>query len=69
MRAVRTVTGVAEGGFERPENRTRDAEVPGRAVNVKDVSALGATPGYFQAWGMRLRQGRWFDASEFQGSA
>jgi putative ABC transport system permease protein len=36
---------------------------PGRAASF--VSFRGITPGYFQAVGIRLKEGRWLDAGEF----
>jgi putative ABC transport system permease protein len=65
VRAIRAVTGVREAGFERSVSRTRDVEVVDRAVDTKEISALGVTAGYFEAWGMHLQQGRWFEAGEF----
>ncbi|MEO6223805.1 MAG: ABC transporter permease, partial [Vicinamibacterales bacterium] len=65
VRAIRTVSGVREAGFERSVSRARDVEVVDRAVDTKDISANGVTLGYFEAWGMHLRQGRWFEAAEF----
>jgi hypothetical protein len=32
------------------------------------MSALAVTSGYFEAWGMRMRQGRWFEPAEFLDS-
>jgi hypothetical protein len=69
LRAIRTVTGVRDAGFERPVSRARDVEVADRAVDTKAISALGVTAGYFEAWGMHIRQGRWFEAAEFLDSA
>ncbi len=45
VRAVRGVTGVREAGFERSVSRTRDVEVVDRAVDTKEISALGVTAG------------------------
>lgn len=67
--AVRSVAGVAHAAFESPANTTRDIEVHGRSVDTKAMPARAVTPGYFEAWGMRLRQGRWFEAAEFHDAA
>jgi hypothetical protein len=65
VNAVRVTSGVVHAGFERSANMTRDVEVPERAIETKDMQALAVTPGYFEAWGMHLRQGRWFESAEF----
>lgn len=43
-------------------------EVPERALDPKGVDAVRVTAGYFEAWNLRLRSGRWFSEREFRSA-
>lgn len=66
VHAIRSVRGVAAAGLETTEIPIREVEIPSRAVDTKEMRAVGVSAGYLEAWGMVLRKGRWFDAGEFQ---
>jgi putative ABC transport system permease protein len=66
LEAVRAVGGIQVAAFERPAQTARDISVPGVALDLKQNSAYSVTEGYFEAWGMRMHSGRWFEPGEFQ---
>jgi putative ABC transport system permease protein len=68
VRVMRDVPGVKAAGIHRLFSVRGAIEVPGRAVNTKPFGASSATEGYFEAWGLQLRRGRWFTPQEFAGS-
>jgi predicted permease len=43
-------------------------DIPGRAFDGRRVGASIALMGYFETWGMRLHEGRWFAPREFAGA-
>ncbi|HET9272110.1 MAG TPA: ABC transporter permease, partial [Vicinamibacterales bacterium] len=66
IEAIRGVNGVRAAATERLFS-VRDIEIPGVAIDPRTMSASGATEGYFEAWNLRLRRGRWFTAAELMG--
>jgi predicted permease len=66
IEAIRSVTGIRAAGTERLFS-VRDVEIPGVAIDPRTMSASGATEGYFEAWNLRLRRGRWFTPAELAG--
>src|SRR5262249_42473054 len=62
--AVAAVPGVRASGPNALASLT-GLEVPGVALDPKQLAAQAATPGYFEARGLRLQQGRWFSGTEF----
>ena len=65
--AVRAVAGVRAAGLETVRVPDDEVSVPGRAIKASAVSTSGISDGLFEAWGMKLRNGRWFDTSAFAG--
>jgi predicted permease len=43
-------------------------EIPGQSIDPKSVAAVAVTPGYFEAWQLRLTAGRWFESREFSAA-
>lgn len=66
IEAIRGVNGVRAAATERLFS-IRDIEIPGVAIDPRTTSASGATDGYFEAWNLRLRRGRWFTHAELTG--
>jgi hypothetical protein len=66
--AVRALPDVRAAGASRLAT-VRGVEVPGRSLDPKLITARGASPGYGEVWGVRLRGGRWFDSQEQHGDA
>jgi predicted permease len=64
-RAVAGVAGVRAAGPYQFES-VRGVEVPGRAIDPKSVQASVTSPGYFEAWSLKLTTGRWFTPDEFR---
>lgn len=63
--ALRQTPGVrAAGTFDRTTVR-ETVDIPGHAIDPKSLSAAAVSPGYFEAWQLRLTAGRWFEAREF----
>ena len=67
LHAIRAVAGVRAAGLETIRLRDQPISVPGRTIETKGVSTLGISAGLFEAWGMKLRSGRWFEPGEFTG--
>lgn len=57
--SVRAVPGIVAAGLDTVP-ASAPTEVPGRSLNPRELRAERVPSGYFAAWGMRLRQGRWF---------
>jgi predicted permease len=66
-RAVAGIAGVSAAGPNSLAGVT-GIEVPGVAVDPKQLTASAATPGYFETRGLRLLRGRWFAGTEFAGN-
>ncbi len=64
VRVVAAVPGVelaAPSGFQY----LRGVEVPGRAIDPQSVQPVATSPGFYEAWNLRLSSGRWFAPEEF----
>ena len=66
--AVRAVAGVRAAGLETARVPNAALSVPGRDIKTDDVPTIGISDGLFEAWGMKLRSGRWFDAAASSSS-
>jgi predicted permease len=67
LTAIRTVPGVTAAGLDVSDIRT-PVDVPGRSVDPRSIRAARVPSGYFTAWGMKLRSGRWFSDADMQGA-
>jgi predicted permease len=67
VRAVRGLGGIRAAGLESQPVPNSALSVPGVAIE-RPRWASGVPPGLFEAWGMQMAQGRWFDDREFAGA-
>jgi predicted permease len=69
LTALRELPGVRAAGSEAAPLNGLAVEAPGVALDPKLISVLGAGPGHFEALGLNVERGRWFEQSEFSSSA
>jgi putative ABC transport system permease protein len=62
--ALLSVPGVRAAGPLRAL-RVTGVDVPGRAIDDKQITGVSAPAGYFETLNLRLRRGRWFAPAEF----
>ncbi len=67
VRSIRAVPGVERVGPYWTSGVRGAVETPDRVLDPKGVGAVGVPPGYFEAWNLRLRAGRWLSDREFAG--
>jgi putative ABC transport system permease protein len=65
LEAVRSVAGVRAAGLEAARAVNQPVSVTGRPVENKDLATLAIAEGLFEAWGMTIRSGRWFEPADF----
>jgi hypothetical protein len=64
LAALRTIPGVRAASAYQTASDPK-VEVPGLSLDPKSVGATLVPREFFEAWGMRVRAGRWFTADEF----
>ena len=65
LNSVRAVPGVRNAGLDSAFLPQMELAVSGTAIDFRHVSRYGISSGLFEAWGMKLRAGRWFEPAEF----
>lgn len=68
LEALRLTPGIVAAGPWDLQDRGRVEAVEGSDA-VENVSARGIWPGHFEAWNLRLVEGRWFRPDEFHEQA
>jgi predicted permease len=63
IRALREVGGVRAAAADHLF-AVRQVEIPGVVIDPSKLGASAVTEGYFEAWNLRLRRGRWFTSTE-----
>jgi len=66
LEAVRSLPGVRAAGLETSRVTNQPISLLGRGVDTSGVSAQAIGPGLFEAWGMKIQSGRWFETTDFR---